>query len=405
MPRFEPFPGIRYDLGRVPLDQVVAPPYDVIGPDERAALESRSDYNSVHVELARETDGEDRYTVAARRFGQWQADGVLVADPTPAFYVYRMGFHDEDGRPRQTTGVIGALALSGPDEGQVLPHERTMGKPKDDRLRLLGATGANLSPVWCLSLAAGLSELCDVPEPPAARCTDEDGVHHRLWPVTQPGRLEAIASVVASAPVVIADGHHRYETALAYREEIRAGGAGAGDHDLIMAFVVELAEEQLSVRPIHRLVSGLPADFDLTGALAAAFEMVDAGPADASVPFRMGEAGAMALVQDGRVWLLRPRAAPGGPEAVVADSAVLAGALAALPAHEVRFHHSAEEAMAMVAKGEVQAGFLLRPVPVTEISRVAWAQGRMPEKTTFFHPKPRTGLVFRRLACAPPAGA
>ena len=223
MALFQPISGIRYDPDRVDLADVLAPPYDVIDDDGRARLEARSPYNAVFVELGRDgADGPDRYEQASCHFDDWLAEGILRVDEEPSFYVYRMGWHDEAGQAHQTTGILGALELSTPDEGRVLPHERTMGKPKGDRLRLLRACRANLSPVWGLSLAEGLSELCQVTGPPVARATDEDGVHHRLWRVTQPGVVAAITDAVASAPVVIADGHHRYETALAYRDERRA---------------------------------------------------------------------------------------------------------------------------------------------------------------------------------------
>ena len=171
---FEPFAGVRYDLDKVDLADVVAPPYDVIDAAGRARLEARSPYNAVRVELAATEDGEGRYDAVHRRFEGWLAEGVLSRDSEPGFYVYRMGWHDDEGRPHQTTGVFGALELSTPDLGEVLPHERTMGKPKDDRLSLLRATRANISAVWTLSLATGLSALLDVPGPPLARCTDED---------------------------------------------------------------------------------------------------------------------------------------------------------------------------------------------------------------------------------------
>ncbi len=235
MPRFEPLSAVRYDTDRVSIDDVVAPPYDVIGPDERELLAARSPYNVVHVDLpGAEADG-DPYTAAGARFAEWLGDGVMAVDEQPGFYVYRMGWHDESGRAGQTTGVIGALELAPPGERGVLPHERTMGKPKDDRLNLMRATRANLSPIWGLSLASGLSALCDVSAPPLVRHTDEEGVHHRLWPLDQPAVVAAVRETVASAPVVIADGHHRYETALAYAQEQRDAGAGAGDHDLAEA--------------------------------------------------------------------------------------------------------------------------------------------------------------------------
>jgi uncharacterized protein (DUF1015 family) len=408
VPRFEPFAGVRYDPARVDLDDVIAPPYDVIGPDERARLEARSPWNVVRIDLSEPEGGRDRYDNACHLFYEWLDEEVLVADEEPSFYVYRMGFHDEQGRPRQTAGVIGALELSVPGQGDVLPHERTMSKPKDDRLNLMRACRANLSPVWGLSLAAGLSSLCELPGPPDARGTDEEGVHHRLWRITQPGVVEAITSAVASSSVVIADGHHRYETALVYRDEQHAAGSGPGPHDLLMAYIVELSDEQLTVRPIHRLVSGLPAGLDLVDALSPYFDAFDAGPASgaATLPARMIDAGALALVRRDQTWLLRPRPdafnhETEGPEGLsrvsALDSSRLAAALDSLPDHHIAYQHGVDAVVAAVEKGDAQAGFLLRPATVAQIAAAARGRRRMPAKTTFFFPKPRTGLVFRRL--------
>jgi uncharacterized protein (DUF1015 family) len=394
VPRFEPFAGIRYNAEAVDLDRVVAPPYDVIGPEERHTLEERDPHNVVHIDLPRDEPGRDRYSAAGCHVDEWLAEHVLNQDDGPAFYVYRMGYHDQDGRPRQTSGVIGALELSVPGEGDVLPHERTMSKPKDDRLNLMRSCRANLSPIWVLSLAHGLAALCELPGPPDARCTDDEGVHHRLWRITQPGVVSALADAVASAPVVIADGHHRYETALAYRDEQRAAGAGPGDHDLIMAYAVELADEQLTIRPIHRLLSALPPDADLVAALSPAFEPFDAGPPTASLAARMADAGALALVLPGQAWLLKPRDA----DEHRSDADRLDAVLSSLPPHELRYQHGVENVVTLVEKGDAQAGVLLRPVSVDQMEAAARAGRRLPEKTTFFYPKPVTGLVFRRLS-------
>jgi uncharacterized protein (DUF1015 family) len=410
VPRFEPFAGVRYDLDRLALegmalDDVIAPPYDIVGPEDQSALEARSPYNVVRIDLPREPgDGRDRYTVAGALLDEWLAGGVLRTDPEPGFYVYRMGYHDIDGNSRQIAGVLGALELVSPGEGDVLPHEETQSKVRDDRLRLLRACRADLSPVWGLSMAEGLSELCAAaPGAPVARCTDEEGVHHRLWRLTQPGVVEAVTSTVGSAPVVIADGHHRYSVALAHRDEVRAANGGVGgDEDLLLALVCELGDSQAGVRPIHRLVTGLPPDFDLLAALEPFFEPVADAGAPTTLPERMAEAGGLGLVVGPeQAWLLLPRdgagdgAAGHGPRP---DAALLDAALATLPAHTLGFEHSLESVLAHVASGKASAGVLLRPVDVHEIARTAVAGRRMPTKTTFFHPKPRTGMVFRRLA-------
>jgi uncharacterized protein (DUF1015 family) len=397
VPRFEPFAGLRYAPDRVRLDDVVAPPYDVISPDEQAALERRSPYNVVRIELPRPDDGAGRYRAAARHLAEWRESGILVRDAAPAFYGYAMFFADEAGRPRQTVGVIGALALDPPGPaGGILPHEQTMPKPKGDRLELLRACRANTSPIWGLSLTPGLSERCRPGQEPVASCTDLDGVVHRSWPITDAATVEAVSSAVAWSPVVIADGHHRFETALAYRAERRAE-VGAGPHDLVMALVVELAEDQLTVRPIHRLIAGLPEGFDLAAALDPWFEASPADPPDATIGDRLEAAGGMGLVTPQGTWVLRPR-----PELEAAidtdlDSSRAEAALASLPAPEVTYQHGWDLAAAAVAKGEAQAALLLRPATVSQIAATGHGGARMPPKTTFFWPKPRTGIVLREV--------
>ena len=394
MPRFEPFAGLRYRTATVTLDDVVAPPYDVISESDRVDLEARSPYNSVRVELPRDAPPLDRYQAAARLIDDWRSGGVLAADDRAALYAYRMRFTDEAGRERETVGVIGALGLEPIGAGGILPHERTMPKPKSDRLDLLRATRANLSPIWGLSLAAGLSRLIP-PAASAVRCTDDDDVDHELWPVTDPGAIAAIGASVGAAPVVVADGHHRLETALAYQQERRAAAADRpGGYDLVMALMVELAPEQLSVRAIHRLIAGLPEGFDIPGAFAEAFDLMATDPPDRSIGDRMLDSGSLALVTPSRTWLARPR--PGTDVADEAlDSARLDRALATFPAHDLTYQHGWDLAAGAVAHGDAQVAVLLRPAGIEQIAATGRGGARMPPKTTFFWPKPRTGLVFR----------
>jgi uncharacterized protein (DUF1015 family) len=307
-----------------------------------------------------------------------------------------MSYHDDQGRPRQTTGVIGALGLAPPGEGDVLPHERTMAKDKADRLDLLRACATNTSPVWGLSLASGLAGLVRTDGAAIVHATDDQGVLHELWPVTDAAAVHAISTAVASDTVVIADGHHRFETALAYQEERRRANGGApGAYDLVMALVVELASEELSVQPIHRLLSGLPSDLDVAAALEAYFELGRQAPLDDRLPFRLDEEGALALVTAGGARLLRPRPETEAAAEVPVDASRVGVALAALPPHRLTYEPAWSHAVLAVQKGEAQAALLLRPATVDLIASVARDRGRMPPKTTFFHPKPRTGLVFR----------
>ncbi len=412
VPSFRPFQGLRYDPSLVSLNEVIAPPYDVVDEQGRAALASRSDYNAILVELPSDDpeSGRDRYRVAADLLGQWQAKGVLRRDEEPALYGYRMEYADPAGRTVSTTGVFGALGVEDPDRGGILPHEETMSKPKGDRLYLLRATRTNLSPIWGLSLARGLTAWC-TPEATGATemvtATDTEGVVHSLWPIVDADACTRIADAVASNSVVIADGHHRFETALNYRNEqgpsegdVRASGGAAGG---VFALVVELAEEQLHVRSIHRVLSDLPADLDVAEAFAGRFALQEytSDPAGINPDLLVAEE-AIALVTGSGAWLLRDVATAGGEgsgEDVLAelDSVHLRAALDTLPAHEIDYEPRWPVALAAVRNGSSQAAVMIRPVTVDQIGRCARAGLRMPPKTTFFHPKPRTGMVFRPL--------
>jgi uncharacterized protein (DUF1015 family) len=395
VPRFEPFPGIRYDPARVDLDAVVAPPYDVLSPEDRAALAGRDPHNVVVVDVPDEAQGAGRYEAAGETFRRWLADGVLVTDRDPAYYRYAMTFTDEAGAPRSIVGVLGALAVTDPDApgNDVLPHEQTTPKASTDRLDLTRATRANLSPIWGLSLAATLAERTREPGQRLASVTDGDGVVHQLDRIDDPARVEAIHAAVASAPVLIADGHHRYGVAREYRLERRADGRPGGA-DLTLAFVQELAEDQLVVHAIHRLITGLDAGTDLAAVLATWFEVADAGPVGPATLAAMQERGALCLVApDGTGRFLVPRA--GAFDGVRdLDSARLDHALAGVT-HQLAFQHGVPEVLGELRAARAEWAVLLRPVTVAQIRATAGEGALMPPKSTFFWPKLRTGLLFR----------
>jgi uncharacterized protein (DUF1015 family) len=386
---------VRYDPERVDLADVTVPPYDVIDADERAALAGRHPASAVIIDLP--TTGDDVYAEAARTLEHWQADGILLRDDEPSFYVYRMTYDDEHEVRRHTTGVFGALHLSRPGEGGILPHEHTTPKAKSDRLNLTRATRANLSAVWGLSSSAGLSTLLDVDEAPLTEWHDEAGVGHALWRIADAEQVAAIAHLADASPVVIADGHHRYETALTHRDELRAAGdASSPGSESVLVYLVELADDELSVLPIHRLLSGLADDVDVVAALEPFFEVRSAGPLGPDIADQMLEQGALTLVLPDSAWFLvpRPEAMPGVRDL---DTSRLDVALAALPEHDLVFQHGVDQVLDRVQGGEAQAGVLLRPATVGQILEIAHGGERMPPKTTFFHPKPRTGVVFRLL--------
>jgi len=315
--------------------------------------------------------------------------------------VYRMDHVDERGRPRHTTGVIGALTLAPPGASvdgatPILPHEHTTPKAKSDRLDLLCATHANFSPVWGLSPADGLTAALELGRPPLASWIDDHGVSHAVWQVADRDTLATISALVESEPVVIADGHHRFETSLAYRDERHAAGDGPGGYDATMVYVVELAEEELDVGGIHRLLAGLPKDFDVLGALDPFFEIAPAPTVDTSITTAMAERGSLVLVAPGGAWFLTPRPVLQA-QARDLDTSRLDAALATFPAHDLVYQHGVEHITARLARGEAQYGVLVRPVSVGDIVAVAHGGERMPPKSTFFRPKPATGVVLRPL--------
>jgi uncharacterized protein (DUF1015 family) len=413
VPEFSAFAGLRYDCGAAgtDLEALTAPPYDVIDEEQRAALESRAPGNAVRLLLPRDqqTDG-DRYERAAATLAEWERSGVLAVDAAPRFYTYRMQFRDPHGAARHTRGVIGALTLPEPGDTSVLPHERTAAKAKSDRLALLRATRANVDPIWGLSLASGLTQQLE-PDAVLATCTDADGVVHELGAIDDPARIDQIHSMISAEPLVLADGHHRFETALNYRNERRAAGedTAATGADAIMMLVVELDDDELDIEPIHRLLD-LPPDVDLRARLADAFEVIDLGPyADEDIDAlqaRMAAEHGLGIVDARGLAVAVPRAelrasalADEDPAVAQTDAAVVeALVMPRLPEATWRYWHDAAGVAAQVEKGEAGAAILCSPVSVALTRAAATNRARMPQKTTFFTPKPRSGMVYRKLA-------
>ena len=394
MPRFEPFAALRY-APEFALEDVTAPPYDVLSEADLDALEAHHDRNIVHIDVPRERDGDQRYALAAQRLDDWRAQGILRVDPRPSFTIYRMSFTDETGRDRTISGVLGGLEVVDEGAGGVLPHERTTPKAKTDRLDLTRATRANLSPVWGLSLAAGLTALLAEAGESMGAWRDGDGVTHRVERVDDVRRVQQISTCVAGADVVIADGHHRYAISRTYRDERRAGGDAAGAFDLTLTFVNELIAEQLSVAAIHRLYTGID-HAGLLRALAPTFDVSAAGAVDVATTLAMADRGALCLVgPDGQGTYLRPKPAAFAQVRDL-DSARLEHALVGVE-HTVAYQHGVNNVLDAVRSGQAQAAILIRPVSVDEIRRTAHERLLMPPKSTFFTPKLKTGLVIRTL--------
>ena len=395
MPRFEPFPALRYAARD--LAAVTAPPYDVLSVKEVAGLAERSPENVVHVDVPAVTHAtaKNPYAAAGEVWRRWLTEGVLAVDDEPGFTIYRMRFTDEHGDERDLAAVVGALEVVDEGAGGVLAHERITPKASTDRLDLTRATDANLSPVWGLSLARGLTELLREAGEPVGR-VDVEGVAHVVERVTDPVRVAAIADLVSSDEVLIADGHHRYGVARMFRDEVRSlTGRADGTAELTLAYVGELVPEQLSIRAIHRLYAG--ADHArLREALARCFELSDAPMPSLAMLGDLVDKGVLALIgPDGAAEFMTPR--PGAFDDVRAlDGAWLEHALADLPV-EVDYQHGVAEVLEAVVSGRAHSAVLISPVSIAEIERTARERLLMPPKSTFFTPKVRTGLVLRSL--------
>ena len=395
MPRFEPFAALRYAASE-PLDDVTAPPYDVLSVADVEALLRRHPHNIVAIDVPLDRDGPQRYDAAGRRMADWMGDGVMVADDAPSLTLYRMDFTDEAGRFRSTVGVIGALEVVDEGAAGVLPHERTTPKAKTDRLDLTRATHCNLSPIWGLSLSTGLTALLESPGEPIGRCVDENGVVHRVERVTDAERIAEISTAVAAHPVLIADGHHRYAISRTYRDDVRAAsGSTDTSAELTMTYVAELVEDQLSIDPIHRVYRGITAD-DLLDRLGRYFVAVEAGSVTPRFAVEAIDREAMCLVRpDGTGVWLSPRAEKfEGVRAI--DGAYLEHALEGSTV-DVGYQHGVGNVLELLRDGHADAAVLIRPTGIDEIRRTADERLLMPPKSTFFTPKLRTGLVLRRL--------
>jgi uncharacterized protein (DUF1015 family) len=395
VPRFTPFPALRY--GDRTIDELIAPPYDVLSPADIDALNARNRFNITHVDVPRESDGDQRYVAAAKVLRDWIDAGVMEFDDAPSFTIYRMRFTDAAGNARDIAGVLGGLEVVDEGAGGVLPHERVTPKASTDRLDLTRATRANMSPVWGLSLAEGLTEL--ITEPGEHLSTvNVEGVDHVIERVSDADRIAAIAAKVGSDDVLIADGHHRYGISRTYRDERRIAGEDDGGvpdspAEDTLAFVSELVADQLSVEAIHRLYSGIDAD-TLRSALETAFDLSDAGTPSTETLGEMDADGKLCLVgPDGTGTWLSPK--PGVFDDVRSlDGAWLEHVLADVE-HDVTYQHGVDHVVEAVATGAAASAVLIRPVSVAEIERTAREGLLMPPKSTFFTPKLRTGLVVR----------
>src|SRR3954454_10745226 len=410
----EPLIALHYDLEKVGgLQPVAAPPYDVIDAAHRAQLLGQSPYNVVEVDLPQ--NGGDPYEHAASVLKRWNDEGIVVRDGEPALWALAQDYTGPDGRRRTRHGVFARVRVEDYGAGRIRPHERTHPGPKEDRLRLTRATRANLSPIFSLyddpANAAWEALGPHTAGAPAGDVTDPDRTRHRLWRVGDRDAIEAVRAALAQTELLIADGHHRYETARVYAEEL----GGDGGHRYVLMYLVALQDPGLEIFPTHRLLVGL--DDDRRAALRAELdrdwdmrevadeELEPTGEGPVRAGYLEGRRATMLSLRDQAI---ADAALPGHAEpyrrldTAVLEALVLQGALRMTEEdishlNGLDYARSAAEARRRVESGDAAAAFFMRSTPVEQVRAVAAAGETMPPKSTYFFPKVLTGLLFNPL--------
>ena len=412
-----PLQALHYDLEKVgSLGDVVAPPYDVIDDEQREQLVARSPHNVVELDLPRDPAGGDPYEHSASLLTDWTEEGILTRDTDPQIWALEQDYTAPDGSRLTRRGFLARVKLAPYGEG-IRPHERTQPGPKEDRLRLTRATRHNLSPIFALHPGNAWQHLePSLDDEPWGEVTDSDGTTHRVWRIGDPSVHEAIAAELEPGELLIADGHHRYETSLAYQQEVGPGGAA----DYVLMALVSLEDPGLTVFPTHRLISGLaddPAKQEALGnGLKEVFdiEQVPAEELDPGGAEGVGVFGYMDshLKQAFRLRLrdtARLDEALAGRsdayrtlDAAILEELVLKGILGMTTddiaaKRGIGYTPQIGEVLKKLDGGDYQAAFVLRPTPVDQVRAVAAEGETMPPKSTYFFPKLLTGIAFNPL--------
>ena len=428
-----PFRGVRYNQKLAKdLADVICPPYDIITPQLQTELYHRSEYNFVRLEFGRElpqdTATDNRYTRSAVTLKQWLGQGVLIADQAPAIYLHDHYFYYK-GKEFRRRGIIACVRLEEWDKMIIRPHEGTLLQSRSDRLSLLWALQANTSPILALFEDKGgkVSSLLAAPEQSQPIISFADGERHNVWAITEPGVINRLSGSLANQPLYIADGHHRYESALAYRRERIAGpSALSGDEafNFAMMTLVDFSDPGLIILPPHRLIGGISRATlsQLTAKLGSFFDVEELSLNKARVWQRVdallagGETDEVRLVLFGvaedRFLILRLRDLTGASQLMpyfhselykrlnvsVLDHVILEKLLGLGGGEEmvIGYSYDGQDAVNRVLEQEYQLAFLLSPIKPSVIKAIADAGDRMPRKSTYFYPKVPAGLVFYR---------
>jgi uncharacterized protein (DUF1015 family) len=431
-----PFAAWRYDPCRVAIQQAVTQPYDKITAAMQEGYYQASPYNLVRIILGKrlpeDTHAENAYTRAATSFRNWCQTGILRQDLDPSIYRYTQTFQSSGGVPGtgkqlERRGFVALGRIENYSNGVVFRHEQTLAKPKADRLDLLRATRGHFGQIFMLYGGAGkVDAMLNSPAPPEIEVTDEYGVVHRLWRISDPSIIAAVQGQMREKKLIIADGHHRYETAMAYRNEQRAaaetGSGNPAPFDSVMMTFVDMDAPGLEILPTHRLVFGLPSfsASQLQGAAGRFFNVEDVdpridGPRATAILQNAGRAGTALLgVTARRAFLLHTPKAIGGAlfgrlslrqqalDVVQLHKCVLEGVLnisetAIRDQQNVSYCREAAEPLEAVRNGKAQAAFLMNPVRINQVREIAFAGEVLPQKSTDFYPKLLSGLTIYAL--------
>ncbi len=417
MAEVKPIQAVHYDLDRVgSLAKVTSPPYDVIDAEMRSRLLEKSPYNVVRIDLPK---GEDRYRIAGQTYSEWRREGVLDEDETPSFWAVTQEYRAPDGSDYVRHGLFARVRVTEYGEGRIRPHERTHAGPKRDRLELTRATKTNLSPIFSL-YSDPSGDIWQRAEPVMANepwgvVTDGEGTVNRLWRLDDPDAISAICRSFADKELLIADGHHRYETALAYANEV----GGEGKHNYTLMCLVSMEDPGLTVFPTHRVLTNLT-DEELERLESTVNEIFVIE--DVSVDRLISQAKTSGRPKIGLVSTSGKSArqltlnslnslgkefdefsdAYRSLDTALLETLIFKRALGASQEElatkgSILYIKDAKDAVRMVNEGEGQAAFLMNPPPVGVVREVAAAGETMPPKSTYFYPKLLTGLVFSPL--------
>ncbi len=404
-----PFKGILYNVSKVSVEDVFAPPYDIITPEFREELYKRSPYNIVRIDFGKEelndNKADNKYTRAKRYLNEWLNKQILIRSERPSFYGYEMSYKI-DGQQKRLMGFLALVRLEELGKGSIYPHECTYSVPKQDRLNLLRTCEANISPIFSIykspenKVSAILSNISSFKDPYIS-VKDGAGAIHKIWPIDEIDKIELIQKELSDKIIFIADGHHRYETAFEFRKELRKNRYYSGEQpfDYVMMFLVNMMDEGITILPTHRLVREIPYDVHT---LFSKYFHIESVKGDFDIAKRLlGKRHAFGFFKnkEEQWYLLQYK---GGnlseisPELRNIDIFILHELIfkKILKRTELSYEMDIQLALNKVRNGEFEAVFFLNPTRVEDVEKAALSSMRMPPKSTYFYPKLLTGLVI-----------